>query len=73
MCRRTTYIGEAGASARAKALWQEGRHEQPLNLRENGIGDAGVLALAAALDGSLRKPQPDGYYDLAVDKRARAL
>ena len=43
----------------------------PLNLTHNGIGDAGVLALAAALDGSLRKPQPDGYYDLAVDKRAR--
>ena len=42
-----------------------------LNLTHNGIGDAGVLALAAALDGSLRKPQPDGYYDLAVDKRAR--
>ena len=39
-----------------------------LNLTHNGIGDAGVLALAAALDGS-RKPQPAGYYDLAAKAR----
>ena len=74
------FVGPRGAADLAASLVAGADPGDPnaagltyLNLTHNGIGDAGVLALAAALDGSLRKPQPDGYYDLAVDKRARCL
>lgn len=72
------FVGPKGAADLANSLVKGADPRDPgaagltyLDLTHNGIGDAGVLALAAALDGSLRKPQPGGYYDLAVDKRAR--
>ena len=73
------FLGPSGCADLARSLVAGPDPRDPaaagltyLDLRHNAVGDAGVLALAAALDGSsASKPPPGGYYDLAVDKRAR--